>query len=112
MLIAAMNFGEVLAPTVNIQPHDHPPGWLMIFACLVPAILIDVLRGYPLWLRGSIVGLFHGGLLYGFSSMFFELQFQYSSGDALTAIVTSVVAGVLVGFLLSLFSSSRSPQST
>ena len=111
MLLAAMNFGEKMAPNLPIQPHDHPPGWLMIFSCLVPAALIDLLRQKPLWLRGGIVGLMHGGLLYGFSSRFFESQFQYSLQDMWIAIGTSMIAGLIVGLLLSHTRISRFPQS-
>lgn len=111
MLISAMNFGEQLAPTVNIQPHDHPPGWLMIFSCLVPAALIDLLQQKPLWLRGGIVGLLHGGLLYGFSSRFFGSQFQYSPQNMWIAIGTSLFAGLIVGWLLALFTSPSSSSS-
>jgi len=112
MLISAMNFGEKLSTFVNIQPHDHSPSWLMIFSCLLPAALIDVLREKPLWLRGGFVGLFHGGLLYGFSSRFFEVQFQYSSQDMWIAIGTSLIAGLIIGSLLSFFRSSHFPQSS
>lgn len=112
MLISAMSFGEKLAPNVNVLPHDHPPGWLMIFSCLVPAALIDVLRQKPLWLRGGIVGLLHAGILYGFSSSFFEPQFQYSSQDMWIAVGTSVLIGILVGWFLSLFTPSHSPHSS
>lgn len=112
MLISAMNFGEKLSPTVNIQPHDHPPSWLMIFSCLVPAAIIDLLRGYPLWLRGGLAGLLHASILYGFSSQFFEPQFQYSSQNMWIAIVTSLVAGLAVGSLVSLLRPSHSPHSS
>jgi hypothetical protein len=111
MLVSAMNFGEKLSSAVNIQPHDHPPGWLMIFSCLLPATLIDALRGKPLWLRGGIVGLLHGGLLYGFSSRFFEAQFQYSAQDMWIAVSTSLIVGMVVGWLLSFFTPSSSPHS-
>lgn len=97
MLISAMNFSEKIAASVNIQPHDHPPGWLMIFSCVVPAALIDGMRNQPLWLRGSLVGGLHAGILYGFSSRFFELQFQYSLSDMWIAIVSSVIAGLVAG---------------
>ena len=99
MLLAAMNFGEKIAPNVALQPHDHPPGWLMIFSCLLPAALIDVLNEKPLWLRGGIVGLFHGGLLYGFSSQFFEPQFQYAASEMWTAIVASIIGGMIAAFI-------------
>ncbi len=100
MLLAAMNFGEKLSSAVNIQPHDHPPGWLMIFSCLVPAALIDALRNKPLWLRGGLVGGLHAGILYGFSSRFFEPQFQYGTTDMWTAIIASLIAGMIAGLLI------------
>ncbi|HLD70987.1 MAG TPA: hypothetical protein VI873_00030 [Candidatus Peribacteraceae bacterium] len=100
MLLAAMNFGEKMAPNLPIQPHDHPPGWLMIFSCLVPAALIDLLQKRPLWLRGGIVGGVHAGILYGFSSRFFEQQFQYGIPEMWTAIIASAIAGIAVGIAL------------
>lgn len=100
MLIAAMNFSEKLAPNVNIQPHDHPPGWLMIFSCIVPAIFIDVLRRQSVVLRGLLVGGLHAGILYGFSSQFFEPQFQYGTVEMWTAIIASVIAGAAAGSLI------------
>src|SRR3990167_433191 len=112
MLQAAMNFGEKLAPGVNIQPHDHSPGWLMIFSCLVPAALIDVLHERPLWLRGTFVGVLHAGILYGFSSQFFAPQFQYGPSEMWTAIGTSSVASFVAGIALSLFLRTSSSSYT
>jgi hypothetical protein len=100
MLLAAMNFGEKLAPTTTIQPHDHALGWLMIFSCIVPAVVIDLLHRHPLWLRGGLVGLLHGGLLYGFAPLFFEPHFRYGGIDMWIAIVSSVLAGMLAGLLI------------
>lgn len=100
LLIAAMNFGEKVASNVNIQPHDHPPSWLMIFACLVPAEVADLLHSKPLWLRGGLIGLLHAGLLYGFSSQFFEPQFQYGTAQMWTAIIASLLAGAIAGLLI------------
>lgn len=111
MLIAAMNFGEQLAPNVPIQPHDHPPGWLMIFSCLVPAVMIDLLRSQSAMLRGFLVGTLHSAILYGFASQFFEPQFQYGTAEMWTAILSSAVAGVFAGAAVQLsprfYSSSR-----
>lgn len=100
MLISAMGFGEKVNPLVSIQPHDHPPSWLMIFACLVPAEVADLLHKQPLWLRGSLIGLLHAGILYGFSSRFFEPQFQYGSTEMWTAIIASAISGFFVGVIL------------
>ncbi len=102
MLLSAMDFGHQPLPSLNVQPHDHPPGWLMIFSCIAPAALIDVLHDRPLWLRGGLFGLLHGAILYGFSSQFFEPQFQYSSSDMSTAIFASTIAGLLAGLVIQL----------
>ncbi len=111
MLLAAMNFGEKIAPNVPIQPHDHPPGWLMIFSCIIPGMLIDLLHEKPLWLRGGLVGFLHAGILYGFSSRFFEAQFHYGTSDMWMAIATSTLAGILAGFVV-LFFPRRAPSSS
>lgn len=110
MLLAAMDFSEKMGANVNIQPHAHPPGWLMIFSCLVPAALIDVLRSKSPILRGAIVGLLHAGIVYGFSSRFFEPQFQYGASEMWTAIIASAVTGTAVGIILSLFKRIHSPS--
>ncbi len=107
MLLAAMNFGEKVAPNTIIQPHDHSPGWLMIFSCLVPALLADLLYTKPLWVRGGLIGLLHSTILYGFSSRFFEPYFQYGSADMWIAIIASLVAGAIAGLLIQFLSRLR-----
>ncbi len=110
MLLAAMNFAEKMAPNLSIQPHDHPPGWLMIFSCLVPAAVIDLLRGQSIVLRGFLVGTLHSVILYGFTSQFFEPQFQYAPSEMWTAIIASAVAGTAVGIVISLSKRIFSPS--
>lgn len=105
MLLAAMNFGEKMAPNLPIQPHDHPPGWLMIFSCLVPAAVIDLLRGQSIILRGFLVGTLHSVILYGFASQFFEPQFQYGAFEMWVAILSGAVAGALAGIAVQFISS-------
>lgn len=112
MLLSAMNFDHSPSPLLNIQPHDHPPGWIMIFSCIVPAALIDLLHRQSLVVRGLIVGTLHGGILYGFSSQFFEPQFQYSSQDMWIAIGASLFAGLVAGAIISLVRPSHSHHSS
>jgi len=103
ILISAVGFGEQIAPGVIINPHDHPPNWLVIFSLLVPAVFVDFVsrRKISLWLIGGLVGLLWAGILYGFSSMFFEPQFQYSFMRGLIAVVSGVVGGVVAGIFIS-----------
>lgn len=103
LLLAAMDFGEKMNPNLTIQPHAHPPSWLMIFACLVPAEVADLLHDRPLWLRGGLIGLLHAGILYGFSSAFFEPQFQYGTSEMWIAIISSLIVSSVVGMLLQFF---------
>jgi len=100
IFLSAMSFGEVISPEADVEPHDHPPGWLTIFALMVPALYLDLTRRI-LWLRAGVASLLWAGLLYGFSSMFFEVQFQYSVLDAVTAIFASLLGGLLIGVVLS-----------
>lgn len=110
MLLAAMNFGEKMAPDLPIQPHDHPPGWLMIFSCLVPAAVIDLLQEQSIVMRGFLVGVLHSAILYGFTSQFFEPQFQYGTSEMWTAIIASAIAGTAAGSLISLLKRMYSPS--
>ena len=88
------------AADIVIQPHDHSPGWLILFSVVIPAIAIDLLRKWPLWFRGALVGLFWSGILFGFSSGFFEPQFQYSNSEAAIAILASLIGGIIAGLLV------------
>jgi len=103
-LIYATSFGEDIAPGIVIQPHDHPPAFLSIFSYLLPALAIDLLRRSPSWLRGGLVGLVWSSLTYGFSSQFFEPQFQYGLQEGLIAVVSAVGGGTVAGLLVSSFS--------
>ena len=89
-----------VAPDVLIQPHAHPPTWLTVFAYIIPAVWVDLIRRPPLWLRGALGGLLFSGILYGFSSFFLEPALQYRLTDALVAIMASVAGGAIGGALV------------
>ena len=98
LLLSAMTFGEKIAPDVIIAPHDHSPNFLIIFSILLAAVLIDSTNRWPTWLRGASAGLVWGGVLFGFSSLFFMPEFQYTFVNASIAIFSSIIGGALVGF--------------
>jgi len=100
IVISAIGFSETIAEGVVIVSHDHAPAWLTIFSLLVPAVMIDITKKSPLWLKGALAGLLWSGLLYGFSSMFFEPQFQYSLVEGSIAIISSAVGGLLAGLII------------
>jgi len=71
----------------------------MVFSLLLPAFLIDLSGQIPFVIRGAIAGLLMGGLLYGFSSMFFEPMFQYTVFDGAVAIFASLLGGTFAGIV-------------
>lgn len=101
ILIAAITFGEVINPDLDVIPHDHSPAFLIIFSYLISAIVMDLLYyKTPAWVRGGLGGLIWAGLLYGFSSPFFKPEFQYSLFQAGQAMIASLGGGVLAGGLM------------
>lgn len=107
LLTASIGFGIKFAPEVPLKPHAHPPGWLTLFSYLAPAVLIDLLKKPPLWIKGALAGALWAGLLYGFSSRFFEPQFQYSSLEAAQAVLASALGGLASGIAISIFSKKK-----
>ncbi len=101
LVISAIGFGDKIAPGIVIQPHDHPPAWLTIFSLLVSVAIIDFTKRKPLWIGGAFAGILWGGLLYGFSSMFFKPEFQYTAGDTGIAVFASLIGGIIAGLFVS-----------
>jgi len=77
-----------------------PPGWLTVFAYLIPAVLVDLFEHLPGWLKGSLWGIVWAALLFGLASNWLEPQFQYSSNEILKAIVSSGIGGAVAGYIL------------
>jgi len=91
-------------PDAGIPDHTHPPKWLLIFSFIIPAIVIEFLRQKSVIIRGIVVGLLHGIVLYTFTSRFFEPAFQYSQNDAGIAIIACVAGGLVAGILATFIS--------
>lgn len=98
---------EEIAPGVLVNPHDHPPIWLVVFSFLVPAGVLDLFGRLPLLVKGGFVGFLWSGILYGFSSSFFAPEFQYGLRDTVAAIFASIVGGLIAGFVISRFYEER-----
>ncbi|MDB4978644.1 MAG: hypothetical protein JWM56_830 [Candidatus Peribacteria bacterium] len=99
LVIHATLLTRRFAPGVLIAKNDVQPEWLIIFAFLVPALFMELTPKLSAWLRGGIAAGLWAGILYGFSSPFLLPEFQYSNGDALTAIATSIGAGLVIGLI-------------
>ena len=99
--LQAISMSEKLAPNLNITPHDHPQSWIVVFSYLIPATVVDLFKHLPEWLKGMFWGLLWSALLFGLARIWFEPQFQYSSIEALQAVVASGIGGAVAGFILS-----------
>lgn len=99
LMLASMGGGDSPAPGVEIAPHDHSPHWLSVMALLLPAVCFDVSKKRSLVFRGGVVAFLWAGMLYGFSSQFFESAFQYGSQELLIGVLSATVGGILSGII-------------
>jgi len=100
LLISSVSFGSDIVPDVVVIPHDHSKPWIVVFSLLLPSLYLDFVK-HKLWLQAAVASLLWAGLIYGFSSLFFEVQFHYSVLDGVTAIFASLLGGLFIGVVLS-----------
>lgn len=79
--------------------YRTPPGWLHILGWLSAALVLDRNIGNKKLRYTAIAGLLYGGLIYGISFPFIGEAFRFSWQDGCIAILSSVVAGYLAGFV-------------
>jgi hypothetical protein len=103
IVLNAVGLSEQVAPGVQVPLHAHSPAWLVVFSIIIPAVVIDVQKRMPSWILGAVSGALWAGILYGFSSYFFEPQFQYGAPEAFTAITSSILGGAISGFFVQFF---------
>ncbi|MDO8482568.1 MAG: hypothetical protein Q7S86_01985 [bacterium] len=99
-LLMSIGSGEQTASSLVVAPHAHAPGWLQMFALIIPALVIEFLLQVPQWIRGALIGFLYSAILYVFAREFIEPAFQYSSSSIYIAIITSIVGGVAVSFIV------------
>lgn len=102
LALQAINFSEQISTNLNIAPHDHPHSWITVFSLLIPALSIDLLRDKPLWFKGTVWGILWGSIYYGLAGIWFDPQFQYSTAEALQAVISSGIGGMSAGAILSI----------
>ncbi len=101
ILLSAMSFGEEIRDDIKIVPHDHAPGWLSIFALLIPAAFLDLSKNWRMFsIRAAIAGGLWAFILYGFSSRFFEQAYQYGFASIRVGILASLLGGLLAAWLV------------
>lgn len=90
------------------MPYNQVPTWLILFALLIPAIVNDLAgERFSSLLRGLVAGVLWGGILFGFSSIFFASEFKYSFQKGLQATVSSGVGGMLAAIMLIIFQTEK-----
>lgn len=95
---AAIGFNEKIAEGVTILPHDHPPAFLTIFAILLTATIISVLK--TPW-KGALAGFVWAGIIYGFSWIFFKPEFVYSLNAGAIAVISGVAGASIISVIIS-----------
>lgn len=98
--LISTNYHSVINPNLVMQVHPHPPQWIYVFAFLIPAFCIDIIKSQPAWIKGIIAGFLYGLIFYGTSNMFIESKFVYSTQNLKIAVGSSIIAGLLAGLLI------------
>lgn len=98
-VLFSINFHSSIGPNIIMPAHPHPPQWIYVFAFLIPAFCLDLIKNKPMLVRGIAAGFLYGLIFYGASNMFIEPQFQYSSKDFQIAVLSSLIAGAFAGIL-------------
>ena len=103
LVVISMDFESVqkIGSGVIVEPYGIAPIWLRAFAFLAPAVFIDLFGSPSFLLRGAIAGILWGGILYGFSSSFFEPAFQYAFQEGLAAVVSAMAGGMVARIFVS-----------
>src|SRR5258708_33329427 len=78
LLFVLVAYGKERAPQIVMLPHDRVPNWLLVFAFLAPAILLDLTKDrFPMWVRGLLAGTGLLTIFFCFFSNFFFSHFPY-----------------------------------
>ena len=109
IVLYSISFGAEIAPGIVVRPHDHAPSFLLVFAFLIPAVYLDVMKKQPTLVRGALTGLLWAAIFYGFSSSFFEPEFQYTITSTFIAVFASLIGGLIAGMLITRYTGTLRP---
>lgn len=103
LLFVLISYGKETAAGIILLPHDRPPTWLYITPFLLTALFLDLSfrKDFPVILRGAIAGGLWAFMLFFFARLFFHPDFYYSIGDALIAIFSSIIGGIIAALFVS-----------
>lgn len=100
IVLFSIAFGVEIADDIIMKPHDHAPSFLLVFAYIIPAIYLDLMKKHPMWIRSTVTGLLWAAIFYGFSSSYFEPVFQYSLSNMFIAIIASGIGGLAASAMM------------
>jgi hypothetical protein len=92
-------FGVEISPKVFYPPSFQPPTWILVFAFLVSAGLVDDIKRLPSWAIGEIVGLAWGMTFYGLQAAFTKSLIHYDVGSLSIIAFSTMLGGLLAGLL-------------
>lgn len=87
----------VKSPDIIMRPYFDYPTWLVVFALLSFAALIDGVKAIPLPGRGALGGLLWGLILYGAGSFFVPEAFSYGTPAIVAAAISATIGGFFGG---------------
>jgi hypothetical protein len=101
-------YGKETSSQILILLHDRPPIWLLIFAYLTLAAILDLTKHrLSDLLRAPLAALIWAVMLFGTSTVFFEPLFQYGWMDISVAALASILGGILAALVLQLWQEKR-----
>ena len=92
--LAAFSF-PANSPGMIIMPYEQPILWISITMYVVTAVIFDCVRQQPNYIKGSIVGLTFGLILYGFSFWLLQVEYQYSIQHLFFYIFSTMIGGLV-----------------
>jgi len=99
LIITSIGFSEQIAEGVTIIPHDHPPPFIIIFSTLIAAGVISLTKINKSLITAGIAGFLWSSIIYGFSWMFFNSQYVYTSSEGAVAIVSSTMGVIFISLI-------------
>src|SRR3989344_6672492 len=91
MSVASPAFGLVISKDVVIRPHAYPPRWVTMFAYLVPALLIDILRRPRFLVRGALIGFLWSMILVGLGYLYIDPNFVFPASGVAHAVLSGTL---------------------
>lgn len=101
LALTAIGFAERMAPATAVPPHGHAQPWVIVFATLLTALVIELSgRRLAVPVQAAISGLLWATLTYGIGGLFMEPAFVPAASGVLIAIIASGLGGMVAGSVI------------